>query len=57
MSVWASPIVLFAKPDKRVCICSDFKQTVKPGAKLDRYPIPKVEDLFTKLIGRGTYIN
>ena len=30
-------------------ICGDFRLTVNPVSKLDRYPIPKVEDLFAKL--------
>ena len=49
-SDWASPIVAVLKPDKQsVHICGDFKQTVNPVSKLDRYPIPKIEDLFAKL--------
>ena len=28
---------------------------MKPVAKLDRYPIPKVEDLFVKLTGGCTF--
>ena len=53
---WASPIVPVVKPDKKsVRICGDFKQTVNPVAKLDRYPIPKVEDLFVKLTGGCTF--
>ena len=56
MSEWASPIVPVVKPDKKsVRICGDFKQTVNPVAKLDRYPIPKVEDLFVKLTGSCTF--
>jgi len=39
------------KPDKSVCICGDFKQTINPVLKLNKYPIPKVEDLFVKLTG------
>ena len=51
-SDWAIPIVAVLKPDKqRVRICGDFKQTVNPVAKLDKYPIPRVEDLFVKLAG------
>ena len=49
---WASPIVAILKQDKKhVQICGDFKQTLNPVSKLDRYPIPKVEDLFAKLAG------
>ena len=49
---WAAPIVPILKPDKvNVRICGDFKQTVNPLSKLDNYPIPKVEDLFSTLAG------
>ena len=51
-SEWATPIVAVLKPEKkRVRICGDFKQTANPVAKLDRYPIPRVKDLFSKLTG------
>ena len=49
---WAAPIVLVMKADKRsVRICGDFKQTVNKASPLDKYPIPKIEDLFSKLAG------
>ena len=49
---WASPIVPVSKKDKNsVRICGDFKQTVNPVLRLDRHPIPKVEDLFASLSG------
>ena len=45
MSEWVSPIVPVLKPDKKsIHICGNFKQTVNPAAKLDRYPISKVKD-------------
>ena len=44
------------KQDKQsVCICGDFKQKINLVAKLDRYPIPKIEDLFAKLFGGKTF--
>ena len=50
ISEWAAPIVPVLKSDKQsVRICGDFRLTVNPVSKLDRYPIPKVEDLFAKL--------
>ena len=56
MPEWASPIIPVVKPDKKsVRICGDIKQTVNPVARLDRYPIPKVEDLFVKLTGGCTF--
>ena len=30
-------------------ICGDFKMTVNPVSKLDKYPIPRVEDIFATL--------
>ena len=49
-SDWASPIDTVVKSDKTsVRICGDFNQTVNPVAKLDRYPIPRVDDLFATL--------
>ena len=38
--------------DKSLRLSGDFKVTVNPVAKLDQYPIPKVEDLFATL-GKG----
>ena len=53
---WAAPIVPVLKSDKSsVRICGDFKQTINQAAKLDRYPIPKVEDLFSSLSGGKSY--
>ena len=47
---WAAPIVPVLKADKSsVCICGDFCQTINPVSKLDRYPIPKIENLFATL--------
>ena len=47
---WAAPIVPVLKADKSsVRLCGDFHQTINPVSKLDRYPIPKIEDLFATL--------
>lgn len=52
----AAPIVPVIKSDKKsVRICGDFKLTVNRASKLDRPPIPKVEDLFSKLAGGKTF--
>ena len=49
---WAAPIVPVLKPDKKtVRICGDFKKTINRAAKVDKYPIPRIEDLLTKLAG------
>ena len=45
-SEWAAPIVPVLKSDKKhVRICGDFKQTVNRASHVDKYPIPKIEDL------------
>ena len=49
-SEWAAPIVAVLKSNKKsIRICGDFRKTVNPISKLDKYSIPKVEDLFVKL--------
>ena len=51
LSDWAAPIVPVLKSDKTVHICGDFKVTVNPVSRLDRYPIPKIKDLLSGLAG------
>ena len=46
-SEWAAPIVSIVKEDQTVRICGDYRVTVNAVSKLDNYPIPKAEDLFT----------
>ena len=54
---WAAPIVAVLKRDRTsVRICGDFSVTVNPVSRLDRYPIPKIEDLFAKL-SKGKYFS
>ena len=49
---WAAPIVPVIKSDHvSIHLCGNFKQTVNQASKLDKYPIPKIEDLFAKLGG------
>ena len=49
---WAAPIVPVMKADQQsVRICGDFKETVNKVSPLDKYPIPKIEDLFSRLSG------
>ncbi|XP_036343328.1 uncharacterized protein K02A2.6-like [Rhagoletis pomonella] len=48
-SEWAAPIVVVKKPKGGVRICADFKVTVNPQIEIDRYPIPRIEELFHKL--------
>jgi hypothetical protein len=38
-----------------VRVCGDYKLTVNKVSKLDAYPIPKLDDLYTKLAGGKTF--
>ena len=50
-SEWAAPIVPVIKNDGSVRICGDYKVTVNRVAKLDKYPLPLIDDLFASLAG------
>ena len=54
-SDWAAPIVPVMKQDKSIRICGDFKLTVNKVAKLDCYPLPRMEDLFSNLSSGTTF--
>ncbi|XP_044731858.1 uncharacterized protein K02A2.6-like [Chrysoperla carnea] len=52
---WGSPLVVVPKPGNQgVRICADYKISINPLLLDNRYPIPRVEDLFNKLRG-GNY--
>ena len=55
-SKWAAPIVPVLKPDRKsIRICGDYKLTANKASKLEKYPLPKVEDLFSTLAGGITF--
>lgn len=54
-SRWASPIVPVVKSSGNLRICGDYKATVNPSLLPDCYPLPRVEELFTKLTGGKTF--
>ena len=43
------------KGDGRVRICADYKVTVNRFTRLDKYPIPRIEELFASLAGGQTF--
>ena len=54
-SDWAAPIIPVLKANGEVRICGDYKLTVNVAAKVDKYPIPKFNDLYSKLSGGVLY--
>lgn len=54
-SDWACPIVPVVKSDGGVRICGDYKTTINRFSKLDRYPLPKADDLLASLGGGSSF--
>lgn len=50
-SEWGTPIVPVVKANGDVRICGDFKVTVNQGLTIDKYPLPRIEDIFASLAG------
>ena len=50
-SKWACPIVTPPKKDGGLRICGDFKTTVNPVLEADKYPLPRIEEIFANLSG------
>ena len=54
-SDWVAPIVPVLKVNGEVRICGDYKLTVNVAAKVNKYPIPYIDDLLSKLSGGVLY--
>ena len=50
-SKWASPIVAVPKKEGKIRICGDYKVTINPVLNVNKYPLPRSEDLFATLSG------
>ena len=54
-SDWAAPVVPVPKGDGGICLCGDYKVTMNPVLKVDQYPVPTAEDLFSTLAGGQSF--
>jgi hypothetical protein len=52
-SEWATPIVPIVKTNNQIRLCGDYKITVNPALKVERYPLPKPQYIFASL-GRNS---
>ena len=50
-SDWAAPIVAPGKPDGSVRVRGDFKTTVNAVLGVDKYPLPRIDEIFANLNG------
>lgn len=55
-SDWGTPIVPILKKDGGIRICGDFKVTLNPHLNIERYPLPRVEEIFAKLHGGAEFV-
>nr|XP_022906874.1 uncharacterized protein K02A2.6-like [Onthophagus taurus] len=53
-SSWGTPIVPVSRKDGRIRICAAYNITINKYLQDDRYPIPRIEDIFNKMKG-GKY--
>ena len=54
-SEWAAPIVPVLKSNGQIRICGDYKVTINQGVVEDKYPLPRVNDLYASLTGEETF--
>ncbi|XP_033760675.1 uncharacterized protein LOC117342589 [Pecten maximus] len=48
-SKWAAPIVPVVKKSGQVRVCGDYKVTLNPVMKVEQYPLPRIEVIFSSL--------
>ena len=49
-SAWAAPVVVVPKGEGCMRVCGDYKVTVNPVLVVDKYPLPKPDDLMAQLV-------
>ncbi|GJW22285.1 putative reverse transcriptase domain-containing protein [Tanacetum coccineum] len=53
-SPWGAPVLFVKKKDGSFRMCIDYQELNKPTVK-NRYPLPKIDDLFDQLQGSSVY--
>ena len=53
-SPWVAPIVPVPKGDGHIRLCGDYKVTINSMLEIDKYPLPKPDDIFATL-AEGKY--
>jgi len=48
-------VVVVPKPGGHLRLCGNYKVTLDPALELDKYPLPKPEDLFASLAGGQSF--
>ena len=54
-SEWAAPIVPVCKANGQIRICGDYKVTINRSVVEDKYPLPRVNDLYASLAVGETF--
>ncbi|UYV71990.1 K02A2.6-like, partial [Cordylochernes scorpioides] len=52
---WAAPIVPVMKKDGSLRICGNFRCTANKAIELDKYPLPSIDEIFSKLSGNTVF--
>ena len=52
---WAAPVVPIVKPDGSIRLCGDYKITANLEARVDTYPLPRIDDLLASLSGGQSF--
>ena len=55
-SPWGAPVLFAKKKDKTLRLCIDYRQLNRVAIK-NRYPLPRIDDLFDQLRGARVYYN
>lgn len=54
-SEYAAPIVVVRKPNNKIRICADFSTGLNERLEVYQYPLPVIEELFTKVNGAEVF--